>query len=232
MSKPDHQPDSGSYQGMTFQQYVRMAESVSAAVSSGPPDSTELIARFPHLGRVATQDVTIVGRHGDIAGRIYRPSQPGNSAFVWVHGGAFIGGDLQFGEAHWVALAVAAAGIAVLTLDYRKSLRGVHYPVPSDDVLDGWLWAASHKEALAPDLHLGGASAGGNLVAGLTKRLRDGAGPLPETLVLAYPIVHGELPPLPPELRASRVSSVRVRFLAIDGARDELAIRRLGRSLH
>ena len=124
---------------------------------------------------------------------------------MWVHGGAFIGGNLDFGEAHWVGLAIAAAGIPVLSLDYRKSLRGVHYPVPSDDVLDGWLWATTHADELrtSPDaVHLGGASAGGNLVAGVTKRLRDGAGPLPKTLVLVYPIVHGELPALPPDLEA------------------------------
>ncbi len=150
------------------------------------------------------RDVTIDGRHGDVPGRIYRGPATGGTAFVWVHGGAFIGGNLDFGESHWVALAIAAAGFPVLSLDYRKSLRGVHYPVPSDDVLDGWLWTTAHTDELGArpdDLHLGGASAGGNLVAGVTKRLRDGAGPLPASLVLVYPIVHGELPPLPPDLQ-------------------------------
>ena len=33
-------------------------------------------------------------------------------------------------EAHWVSLALAARGFGVLSLDYRKALRGVHYPVP------------------------------------------------------------------------------------------------------
>lgn len=118
-------------------------------------------------------------------------------------GGAFIGGDLDFPESHWVSLAVAAGGIPVLSLDYRKALRGVHYPLPSDDVLDGWLWANAHAEELGAtpgELHLGGASAGGNLVAGVTKRLRDGEGPLPTSLVLVYRIVHAELPPLPADL--------------------------------
>ena len=121
-----------------------------------------------------------------------------------MHGGAFIGGDLDFPEAHWVSLAIAAGGFSVLSLDYHKALRGVHYPVPSDDVLDGWLWATAHADELRAspdDLHLGGASAGGNLVAGVTKRLRDGAGPLPSSLVLVYPIVHAELPPLPADLQ-------------------------------
>ena len=80
----------------------------------------------------------------------------------------------------------------------------MHYPVPSDDILDGWLWATNHADemgTLPGDLHLGGASAGGNLVAGVTKRLRDGAGSQPASLVLVYPIVHPELPPLSAELQ-------------------------------
>ena len=194
-------------QPSAFGQAVAMAESMDPTAGFagfGPPDSSELFARFPELAEVATRDVTIEGRHGDVPGRMYRGPAGDGTAFVWVHGGAFIGGNLDFGEAHWVALAIAAAGFPVLSLDYRKSLRGVHYPVPSDDVLDGWLWATAHVDELGAridDLHLGGASAGGNLVAGVTKRLRDGAGPLPSSLVLVYPIVHGELPALPPDLQ-------------------------------
>jgi acetyl esterase len=37
----------------------------------------------------------------------------------------------------------------------------------------------------------------------LAKRLRDGAGPLPASVVLAYPLVHAELPPLTDELAAA-----------------------------
>ena len=195
-----------SEQPSLFRQAVAMAESMdpAAAAALAPADSGELFARFPELAAVEVRDVAIDGRHGDVPGRLYRGPAADGTAFVWVHGGAFIGGNLDFGEAHWVSLAIAAAGFPVLSLDYRKSLRGVHYPVPSDDVLDGWLWATTHVaelDARPDDLHLGGASAGGNLVAGVTKRLRDGAGPLPASLVLVYPIVHGELPPLPPDLQ-------------------------------
>ena len=70
----------------------------------------------------------------------------------------------------------------VVCYDYAKCVEGVHHPVPSDDVLDAWLFVAGHEEefGVAPgQLHFGGASAGAHLVAGVTKRLRDGAGPLP-----------------------------------------------------
>ena len=86
-------------------------------------------------------------------------------------------------EAHWVSLYLAAHGISVLSLDYRKALHGVKYPAPSNDVLAGWQWALENFDALglgtADDLHLGGASAGAALTAALTGRLRDGAGQMP-----------------------------------------------------
>ena len=194
---------SEAYQGLEFRQIVELAEATDPTTSPVPPAS-DLLERFPRLADLEVRDVAIEGRHGDVAGRIYHGPNTAGTAFVWVHGGAFIGGDLNFPEAHWVSLAIAAGGLPVLSLDYHKALRGVHYPVPSDDVLDGWLWATTHRDELGAspdDLHLGGASAGGNLVAGVTKRLRDGAGPLPSSLVLVYPIVHAELPPLPPDLR-------------------------------
>lgn len=192
------------FQGLAFRQIVEVLESQDVATSLGAVDTADLVQRFPELDDVVVRDVTIEGMHGDVPGRIYRGSDRGGAGFVWVHGGAFVGGDLNMPEAHWVSLAIAARGFPVLSLDYRKALRGVHYPVPSDDILGGWLWATTHAGELgvaANDLHLGGASAGGNLVVGVTKRLRDGAGPLPSSLVLVYPVVHGELPHLPTELR-------------------------------
>ena len=192
------------FQGLAFRQIVEMLESQDVAPSLGHVDVADLEQRFPELTGVAVRDVTIDGVHGDVAGRTYRGPNADGAGFVWVHGGAFVGGDLDMPEAHWVSLAIAARGFPVLSLDYRKSLRGVHYPVPSDDVLAGWLWATTHANdfgVTTAQLHLGGASAGGSLAAGVTKRLRDGAGPLPASVVLVYPVVHGELPPLPPELR-------------------------------
>jgi acetyl esterase/lipase len=153
---------------------------------------------------VDVTEVTIVGRHGDIPARGYRgPTHGGVAALIWAHGGGFIGGDLDMPEAHWVGVELARRGIPVLSIDYTKCVDGVHFPVPSDDVLDAWLFVAGHEEefGVAPGhLHFGGASAGANLAAGVAKRLRDGAGPLPTSLVLAYPLVHSELPPFSQEL--------------------------------
>jgi acetyl esterase/lipase len=130
-------------------------------------------------------------------------SEPSN-AFVWVHGGAFIFGDLDILESHWVALSIAARGVPVVALDYRKALNGVSFPVPSDDVLAGWRHVADHADELfgvpAARVHLGGGSAGANLAVGVAKRLRDGGEALPASVVAAYGVFHPELPPFSDEL--------------------------------
>lgn len=160
-------------------------------------DTASLMRRFPHLASVDTVDLRIDGPHGRLVpARLYRDAsaEASGRALVWVHGGAFIGGHLDMPESHWVALELASRGIPVLALDYVKCLGETHFPEPSDDVLVGWRHAVSHAEELfgvrASALLLGGASAGGNLTAGATARLRDGGEEVPAGLVLVYPVVH------------------------------------------
>jgi acetyl esterase/lipase len=171
------------------------------------PTPEDLARDFPELQAVQQHDLTIAAVGAPVRGRLYQAaaSRP-SAALVWVHGGAFIAGHLDMAEAHWVALMLAYRGSPVLSLDYRKCLHGVRFPAPSDDVLAGWLWAVEHADEIgvAPTgLHLGGASAGGNLTAGVTKRLRDGGGLQPASLVLAYPVLHAKLPEPSAELRAA-----------------------------
>ena len=50
--------------------------------------------------------------------RLYRNAKlPAAAGFVWVHGGAFVFGDLDMPEAHEVGLALAARGVPVLSVD-------------------------------------------------------------------------------------------------------------------
>ena len=122
---------------------------------------------------------------------------------VWTHGGGFQWGDLDMPEADWVSRAFAARGIAVVSVDYRRASATVHFPAPSDDVLDAYLWAREHAFELGADptrVVIGGASAGANLTAGVAMRLDDGEGPAPAGIFLAYPTLHAVQPPTPPEL--------------------------------
>jgi acetyl esterase/lipase len=159
-------------------------------------DTASLVRRFPHLATVEAEDLTFAGPRGAIPARAYRdPSAaPTGAGLVWVHGGAFIGGHLDMPEANWVARELASRGIPVLSVDYRKCLSGNHYPVPTDDVEAAW--RAAREVALSVlgadpgRLHLGGASAGAALAAGVTTGLVATGGPEPAGVVLVYPTLH------------------------------------------
>lgn len=129
------------------------------------------------------------------------------AGFVWLHGGSFGGGSLAMPEADWTAGELSRRGVAVITVDYHLVNEAVRFPIPSDDVLCAWSWAVEYgaRHGLAHAVHIGGASAGGNLALGASIRLRDGdsvstpASP-PASIVLAYPTLHGNQPEPAPEL--------------------------------
>jgi acetyl esterase len=171
---------------------------------------------------VKVVDRDIDGPYGPIGLRTYTPSSvgPRTAGFVWCHGGAFAFGDLDMPEGDWVSRMIAQRGIPVVSVDYRlapipalppregaeppkPARQGAHrFPVASEEVAAAFEWAANAPEFDVPAHRwsLGGASAGGNLSAGAALRLRDDGRPMPRSLVLAYPLLHAELPPRRPEL--------------------------------
>jgi acetyl esterase len=173
---------------------IRQFETWEPAV--GPPD-------------VDTREAAVPGPHGPVPVRIYtRPDavvaeRPG---LVWLHGGGFIGGDLDMHEADWTAREVCArAGAVVVSIDYRLAVDGVHYPVPHDDTVAVVTWVRDCAADLGIDstrLSIGGASAGGNLSAGAALKLRDRDSWQPASLVLAYAALHALNPPASPWLAA------------------------------
>lgn len=181
--------------------YIAARVPLGALFGAGA-DPRAWLRAWPALATVAVRDLAIPAPHGQVAARYYTPAGACRHApLMWMHGGAFIGGNLDMAESHWVGLALAARGVPVLAVDYRKCLNGVHYPAPSDDVLGAWRWLRDHGDAhgLAHGLwHLGGASAGANLAAGVAKRLRDAGERAPASLMLAYPTLHAGLPPIDP----------------------------------
>lgn len=145
-------------------------------------------------------DRMIDGPHGPLRLRVYEPAEPSGQGLVWVHGGGFAGGDLDMPEADWVSRAFAERGIAVVSVDYRlapldgewverlgdEPRDGVRFPVPHDEVVAAYRWAAASGLARGP-WAIGGASAGANLATGATLRLVHEGGPAPALAVLAYP---------------------------------------------
>ncbi|MGY1808639.1 alpha/beta hydrolase [Blastococcus sp. SYSU D00669] len=170
-------------------------------------DEFTAITGAPEPPQVATRDTTAPGPHGPVPVRVYEPAEPGpeRPALVWMHGGAFVGGDLEMPEADWTARQVAErAGAVVVSVDYRLCHGGVHYPVPHDDVVAAFRWVHGSAGELGVDadrIAIGGASAGGNLAIGAALKLRD-EGPAPAALLPIYPVAHAVVPPASASLAA------------------------------
>ena len=152
-------------------------------------DTASLRRRFPRLASVRTADVAIDGSRGRLPGRAYIDpnAEPTGRGLVWAHGGAFLGGGLDMPESNWVALELAARGIPVLSIDYTKCVDGVHYPVPSDDVMAWWDAAVSNSSEWlgvnGAHLLIGGASAGATLAASAVRRMIDAGSTVPSGMV-------------------------------------------------
>lgn len=178
--------------------------------------------------QVYEQDVD--GPHGHVRVRCYEPAEPAGVGLVWLHGGAFCMGDLDLPEADWVSRALATEGITVVSVGYRLAVEGVHFPVPTDDVLAAWRWACSDDRLGVPaeHWHLGGGSAGGNLAMSVTLQVRDRDETLPRSTVLAYPVLHEVLPPASAELQA-KVAQLPGEFRFTAEASRELNLNYVGR---
>jgi acetyl esterase len=144
---------------------------------------------------------TVPGPHGEIPVRVYAPpsASPSGAGLVWMHGGGFVAGNLDMADSDATAREICArTGATIVTVDYRLVRKNVCFPIPHDDVLAAWRWTVAASPELGIDrawLALGGCSAGGNLAAGTALALRDTASPSPCLLLLAYPVLHEELPP-------------------------------------
>ncbi|ASD21813.1 esterase [Cryobacterium sp. LW097] len=177
-------------------------------------------------------DAVIQGPHGPVPVRRYAPpvgtalvgAAPDGTALVgsvslepapivWVHGGAFVKGGLDLPETHEVALALAAAGFTVITVDYRlTSIPGlsrfgrtaastgrIHFPVPVDDVV---AVVRAVQGEFGDGVILGGASAGACLSAGAVLRLAHGGAEPLRGVFFAYGLFHASLPERSRELRS------------------------------
>jgi len=179
------------------------------------PRYAELRAAFEYHPDYQPPDVSVrpgtaPGPHGAVPVRVYddagEATDGGRPCLVWLHGGAFLAGDLDMPEADWTARELARrSGAVVVSVDYRLCNDGVHYPVPHDDVVAAARWARGSASSLGIDpmrVSLGGASAGANLAAGAALKLRDADGQPPAHLVFAYGVAHPVLPPVSGEQAA------------------------------
>ena len=203
--------------GVWAPEYADRIRALDGIVVDAIDPTPEAIAAMDALGQpmgpaeagdLTVADVEVPGPHGPVPVRVYAPrelSHRSGAALVWMHGGGFIGGDIDMPEADAVARGVALrTGACVVSVDYRLCVDGVHHPVPHDDCWAVFRWVATDGLQLGTDparIAVGGASAGGNLAASLALRARDEGVELALS-VLIYPVLHPHLPTPDAELAA------------------------------
>lgn len=138
---------------------------------------------------------TIVGPHGPIGLRSYRPLGTEDSeilpALVYFHGGGFTIGDLDTHDVVCRSLANGAR-CAVISIDYRLAPEN-KFPKAIDDAITAVRWVAENARArhIDPDkIAIGGDSAGGNLSAVTAIVARDAGNPKIRFQILIYPGTH------------------------------------------
>lgn len=173
------QPDAG-LDPVTRARFVREG---FGAVMANAPKST------------SAEATTIPGPAGPIPVRIFRPKGKARGLYLHLHGGGWILGNPEMGDASNERLA-ERFDLAVLSVDYR--LAPEHpYPAGPDDcqAAASWLLEKGQAEFGADRLFIGGESAGGHLtlVTGLRvrDRLRQGSRMLGLNLVFGWYDVNG-----------------------------------------
>ncbi len=166
--------------------------------------------RVPVRSQPALPDAVAVDEHtvthgaiddlppGDVRVRTYRPAnvREPSAAFVWAHGGGWIGGDIDMVEAHVVAGRLAALlDVLVVSVDYSLAPAAT-YPQPERELAAAWRWATALPDVDAARVGIGGASAGGHLAAMAARDLVDN-GERPVACLLAYPATDPEGGPYP-----------------------------------
>jgi acetyl esterase/lipase len=147
----------------------------------------------------AVREQVIRGPGGALRLRIYRPSGKGPFPLLaFFHGSGFVLCSLDTHDGICRNLC-AGAGCVVVSVDYR--LAPEHkFPAGLDDCVFATRWIAEHASELEGDatrLVVGGDSAGGNLAAAATLRLRDQGGlPLVGQLLI-YPVTDYHTPGTP-----------------------------------
>jgi acetyl esterase len=145
--------------------------------------ASKLPKRNEPLAKVETKSL------GAFRIRVYTPEGQGPfPALLYLHGGGWVLGDLESHDDVCRSLARRTPSV-VVSVEYRLSPEA-KFPAPLDDCEAALRWLSDHAAELGADparIAVGGDSAGGNLAAGLTIRMRDRGGPKIAFQLLIYP---------------------------------------------
>lgn len=175
-------------------------------IANGTPEEREAaqlaqrksISEYTRPEGLRMEDRVISGGDGqDMTIRVYTPAGLPEAAPIVmdVHGGGFVGGNLDIDNYRCIALATGTPAI-VVSVDYRLSVPGgIHFPQPLMDCYAALCWLGEHGGELGGDpkrIALHGTSAGANLCAALALYVRDHGGPELALTVLNCPVLSME----------------------------------------
>ncbi len=139
-----------------------------------------LMSALPVYESVAIEDVFVPIEDHRIPIRVFTPeglSQPA-PAYVYIHGGGFVNASLRELEKLYRQMA-AEIGCKLFLVDYRLAPENP-YPIPLTDSYHAVEWVCHNREKFKLDpkkFIVGGDSAGGNLSAAITQKLRNAGKP-------------------------------------------------------
>jgi acetyl esterase/lipase len=155
---------------------------------------TTMLASFPPIEGVASEDKFAPGRQGDpaVRVRVYRPNDQASTlpALYWIHGGGYVMGDIDQDD-RLMAQFVKRIGCVAVSVDYRLAPENP-FPAPVEDCYAGLNWLFAHAGQLGVDqarIAIGGASGGGGLAAGLALLARDRGEVKVAFQLLIYPMI-------------------------------------------
>ncbi|HEX7354491.1 MAG TPA: alpha/beta hydrolase fold domain-containing protein [Mycobacteriales bacterium] len=147
----------------------------------------------PEVGQVL--DGELPGATGPLAYRLYRPATGGpHPVVVYFHGGGWVLGSATADDALCRDLC-ARSGAIFVSVDYRHAPEA-RFPAAADDALAAVRWVGDHADELGGSpggLVVAGWSAGGNLAAVVTQRVRDEGGPRLAGQLLLCPVTDSDL---------------------------------------
>jgi acetyl esterase len=152
-------------------------------------DSNHLASGKP-IGPVATRELVIPDKNGDIPATLYTPQGlPEHSGLlVYYHGGGWVIGT-RASHDNAARFFARYAGVRVLSIEYR--LAPEHpFPAAADDAVAAFDYAYAKAYDLGADparIAVGGDSAGGNLAAVAAQVTTRRGGPAPAFQLLLYP---------------------------------------------
>lgn len=185
---PDAHPDvvrlAAQFEAQGVEPYERLGVLESRRVLEGV---TRLQRPAVDVGRV--HDILVPGAAGRLPARVYHPDPSRRLPLVvYVHGGGFVLGSIRAADRPCRRLATGGECV-VVSLEYRRAPE-TKFPGPLEDCVAAVRWLGTHAAEVGGDaegLVLLGDSAGANLVAATTVRLRDDGGPRAAAQVLLYP---------------------------------------------